>query len=415
MKKKIAALLSLLMVSAVILPLLIKPVSSTPARSAPPIVSTAWLNANLRLTNLVVLDIRSPDLYNAGHIPGAINVPDYLWYANPPFGEKAPWMEMPPEDYLFELIGNASITRDSIVVVVGGTSGPLAPIPLALYSTAGITRVAITLLYAGIENVCILDGGYDKWVADRYSTETTPRMPTPKTYSGTVKKGMIVSKQYVASKVGQSIIVDSRDAEVYLGFIQEPWTARVGHIPTARSFPTPWLWNLNLNATGTGVNYATYKDVNVLETFANCIIGADKTKEIIIYCGVGGYASTMYFVLSEVLNYKDVKIYDGSAQEWTADLQLPVAYEGLGSEYMELQTDHNELQSRYNALQNSYNSLQRNYDELQGSYRSLQADYDELAKSTTPAYWTWTFVVTTIIFVLLTVWFAIKSRAKKVQ
>jgi thiosulfate/3-mercaptopyruvate sulfurtransferase len=40
-------------------------------------------------------------------------------------------------------------------------------------------------------------------------------------------------------------------------------------------------------------------------------------REIIVYCGVGGYASTNYFVLSEVLGYENVKIYDGSAQEWT--------------------------------------------------------------------------------------------------
>ncbi|MEM3730502.1 MAG: sulfurtransferase [Candidatus Bathyarchaeia archaeon] len=448
MRKKSVALLTVILVSALVLPIFGRAANSSSTRSIPPIVSTNWLYENLGLAELVVLDIRSPELYNAGHIPGAINFPDGLWYANPPFGADAPWMEMPSSDYLFELLGNASITSDSYVVVVGSTSGPLAPLPLALYATATITRVAITLLYAGVKNVAILDGGHDKWVADGYPTETTPNIPTPITYTGTVKSEMLVSKGYVASKIGYSTIVDARDLEVYLGFIQEPWTARVGHIPTARSFPTPWLWNLNLNVTGTEAIYATYKNVDLLEMLAYYIVGTNKSEEIIVYCGVGGYASTMYFVLSEVLNYTNVKVYDGSAQEWTGDLQLPVVYEGLGSEFMELQgnytdllSDYNSLSSSYNVLQsnytnllnnynilqgnytdllNKYNTLQSNhnalssaYDTLQNNYNKLLQDYDELSKSTTPAYLTCAFVVTTIVFLVAAVYLGLKLKEKK--
>jgi len=412
MLKKEAIFLGIVLVSAMILPLIIEDVYSTPTRSIPPIVSTEWLYNNLSLSNLVILDIRSAELYNAGHIPGAINVPDVMWYVNPPFSDTFPWMEMPPEDYLKELIGNASITPDSWVVVVGSTSGPLVPIPVALYSTGGITRVAMTLLYAGIENVAILDGGYEKWVEDEYSVETTPNIPTPTTYTGTLNTEMIVSKEYVASKIGEAIIVDARDLEVYLGFIQEPWCARVGHIPTARSFPTPWLWDLNLNATGTGVNYTTYKSEDVLSDLTALIVGTNKSAEIIVHCGVGGYASTMYFVLSEVLNYTNVKMYDGSAQEWTSDFELPVVYEYLGSEYMDLQGNYTGLQDDYNNLQDSYNELQDDYNELQDDYNELQDKYDELAASTLPAYLVWILAATTVIFLLVSVYLAAKLRAK---
>ena len=47
------------------------------------------------------------------------------------------------------------------------------------------------------------------------------------------------------------------------------------------------------------------------------VIGWNRYKEIIAYCGVGGYASTTYFILKEVLGYPNVKFYDGSAREWT--------------------------------------------------------------------------------------------------
>jgi 3-mercaptopyruvate sulfurtransferase SseA len=41
-------------------------------------------------------------------------------------------------------------------------------------------------------------------------------------------------------------------------------------------------------------------------------------------------------VLSEVLNYTNLKIYGGTAQEWTGGPQLPVVYKDPNSEYMEL-------------------------------------------------------------------------------
>lgn len=235
---------------------------------------------------------------------------------------------------------------------------------------------------------------------------------------------MIVSKEYVADKIGSAIIIDSRDLEVSLGFIQEPWTARLGHIPTARSFPTPWLWSINKNETSGEAVYITYHDVSLLETLAEYIVGTNKSKEIIVYCGVGGYASTMYFILSEVLGYEDVKVYDGSAQEWTGNMELPVVYEGLGSEYLALSRDYANLQNRYDMLQNNYNRLRNDYNKLRedynellnehnklrDDYNNLLSRYNELIGTTTPAYLTYIFVATTIVFLLVSVYLGIKAR-----
>jgi thiosulfate/3-mercaptopyruvate sulfurtransferase len=286
--------------------------------NVPPIVTTNWLEDNLYRKNLVVLDVRDAGSYSAGHIPGAINVPEAEWYVNDPFTVpvETPWMELPSVGELFSMIGNAGITSHSVVVVVGSTGGPLSPVPLALYSTTGIARVAITLLYAGIRNVAILDGGHDKWVADGYPTESGTITPTPVKYNGIVKSGMFVSMQYVNSRIGKSIIVDSRDPEVYNCSIGEPWAAYNGHIPTARNMPAPSLWNVKADGEGLAV-YITYKDIGALKKIASDVIGRARCRDIIVYCGVGGYESTVYFVLSRVLGYDHVKLYDGSAQEWT--------------------------------------------------------------------------------------------------
>lgn len=290
-----------------------------PSRDIDPIVSTDWLYDNLGAEDLVILDVRSPGEYGPGHITGAINSPEGNWYINPPFGPDLPWMELPPVEDLFATIGSAGITGDSLVVVVGRTSD-LPPPAFAVYALAGATRVADTLLYAGVKNVAILDGGYDKWVADGKPTSDVPVTPALVTYTGKVNEAMFVSKDYVEKRIGKSTIIDARDADVYFGVTQEPWTPYPGHIPSATSLPAPWLWTFT---DGIG----TYKDAGVLREMASGVIGWHGfSKEIIVYCGVGGYASTAYFVLSEVLGYKNVKIYDGSAQEWTAQGEPVVLY-----------------------------------------------------------------------------------------
>lgn len=238
-------------------------------------------------------------------------------------------MELPPVEDIVANIKAVGITGDSKVVVVSRTVGHELFGP-AEYAVAGATRVAVTLIYAGIENVAILDGGWDKWVADGRDTTTEVPEITPSTYTADVNEAMFVSMDYVQERIGRILrckIVDSRDADVYFGVTNEPWAQYPGHIPSAKSLPVPWLWNVD-------VNYTTYKDTAVLEDMAAGVVGGQVCswwgcfpREIIIYCGVGGYASTNYFVLSEVLGYENVKIYDGSAQEWTWADNPVVLYE----------------------------------------------------------------------------------------
>ncbi|UCF73841.1 MAG: sulfurtransferase [Deltaproteobacteria bacterium] len=294
-------------------------VDGSPAtRAIEPLVSTQWLEDHIDTPNLVILDVRAPDNYAKGHIPGAINVPGLgNFYVNL-FCKEVPWMELPEQGALFTTIGNAGITGNSLVVVVGRTVEPYAG-----YALADAARVAITLLYAGIENVAILNGGYDKWAAEGKTTSTVPVTPTALPYTGVVNKAMFVPKGYVEDKIGKSVIVEAREADVYFGLIQEPWTQRAGHIPSAKCLPSPWLWTFAKDKNGV-VTYGTWKDCNVAKEMASAVLGKDASQEIIVYCGVGGYASPLYFVLTQAIGYTNVKIYDGSMQEWSADPKAPV-------------------------------------------------------------------------------------------
>jgi len=145
------------------------------AREIDPIVSTDWLEQNLYKEGLVIIDIRIPPDYDAGHIPGSINEPFVKGATDSgcPFSnwiicKDGLWLEVPDKDDLFDTIGSLGISFNSSVVIV---TGPLPGQP-PIYATANATRVALTLIYAGVKNVAILDGGYPKWVADEGAVTT---------------------------------------------------------------------------------------------------------------------------------------------------------------------------------------------------------------------------------------------------
>ena len=293
-----------------------------PIRAIDPIVSTQWLEDNIDTPNLVILDARDPDFYAAGHIPNSINVPGlgnfYLCLFAPDCGL---WMELPEDEALFTTIGNAGITGDSLVVVVGRTVDPFAA-----YAVADAARVAITLIYAGVDDVAMLNGGYDKWAAEGKATSIVPVTPTAVAYTGVADKAMFVTKDYVEKKLKKpkkSTIVETREADIYFGIIQEPWTVRAGHIPSAKDLPAPWFWTFEIDEYGV-ITYGTWKDTSAIREMALAVLGDDASEEIIVYCGVGGYASPDWFALTQMIGYENAKIYDGSMQEWSADPTLEV-------------------------------------------------------------------------------------------
>ena len=68
----------------------------------------------------------------------------------------------------------------------------------------------------------------------------------------------------------------------------------------------------------------TFKSKEELEAMAAGIVGTDLSKEIIAYCDTGRLCTGWWFVLREILGYKDVKSYDGSSQEYAKDPNAPM-------------------------------------------------------------------------------------------
>jgi len=267
------------------------------ARSIPAIVPVEWLEQNLVNPDLVVVDIRSSLLYKKNHIPGALNAPFASWLAK----DSDLMLELPADQALLDLLGSLGISRESAVVVVNKTDSD--------WDRADATRVAWTCTVAGIENVSVLDGGYNYWLNLNKPVTADIVPPIRKTYIGDIRRATVTSKDSVMNNIGRSVLIDARLPEDYFGV-----TENKGHIQSALNLPAPWAY------TSVGL----FKDLNVLQAMASGIIGENAQKEIIVYCEVGGFASTWWFILSEVLGYQNVKIYDGSFQEWSKDPLAPV-------------------------------------------------------------------------------------------
>ena len=84
-----------------------------------------------------------------------------------------------------------------------------------------------------------------------------------------------------SESLGRALMIAARDADVYFGVMGEPFVDKAGYIPSARSLPTAWMRNPD----------GTCKDAKVLSAMASGVIDKHKA-EIVVYCGVGGYASS---------------------------------------------------------------------------------------------------------------------------
>jgi thiosulfate/3-mercaptopyruvate sulfurtransferase len=272
------------------------------AGAADPLVSPDWLQKNLANPKVIIVDIRKGKEYEKEHIPNAINVFYNYWaVASNGLGN-----EIPSDDDLRELVGALGIGKDATVVVVGKAE--------ALVDRVNMTRVAWTLKYAGVRNVSVLNGGYDRWVAGKKKISTRPQYGKRVIYDAPFNKGIYADKAHVTASLGKAMIVDVREEPYFKGVKKLDFVAKPGHIKGAVNLPSIQMFT----------EAGAFKALKELAAMATPVVGSDKDKEIIVNCDSGRVASAWWFILHEALGYKNVKIYDGSAQDWTRDPAGPV-------------------------------------------------------------------------------------------
>lgn len=277
------------------------------AEPAAPLVSAQWLKEHQGDPALVVLDVRSAidgggaEAYAKAHIPGAVHS-DYDKGGWRVTRNGVPFM-LPNKAALEKLIGETGIDEDTHVVVV--------PAGVSATAFGAAARVYWTLKVAGHPAVSILDGGFAAWQAAAYPVESGRSAPSPRIFTAQLDERLLAEVEAV-ERNERATLVDARPASYFAGKEKAPAAKAYGHIPGA----------INLDS-------ATFYDpvTNRLRPKAQLekIAASLPAGPVVAYCNTGHWAATDWFVLSVVLGRPDVRLYDGSMVEWTANPQRPVA------------------------------------------------------------------------------------------
>jgi thiosulfate/3-mercaptopyruvate sulfurtransferase len=283
---------------------------------ASPLVSPAWLSENLDGSKLVIIDLRnkidkgSYETFLEGHIPGAIHS-DYLndgWRV----GRDGVVGLLPEAEQFQSLARRLGVSDNTHVVVV----------PAGVSSTdfGSAARAYWTFKVFGHDNVSILDGGFAAWRDFAPAKIETGAFiaPEPGNFVARFNPEFYIGTSDVAAfaaNPGQALLVDGRTDEQFYAGGKHPKAAKAGRIPSAVLMDQDKAYSPEGNRLKSRDELA--------EIYRNL---GDIT--IVSYCNTGHWAATNWFVMSEILGQKNVKLYDGSMVEWTANTDLPLDTSG---------------------------------------------------------------------------------------
>ena len=253
---------------------------------------------------VAIIDFRKQDSYNKGHLPGAINL-----YRNEFQDTTLPYAGMRMNKSLVaERLGKAGITEKATLIVYDDKG------------SSDASRFWWLLNLYNFEQVYLLDGGIGHWekmggTLSRINPEITTEVFR---FPDQPDKPLLITKEnllkLIKSNASNVFLLDARSAEEYKGQYLKAGAKKAGRI--SKSINIDWS-----EAVDYGNTY-TFKPLAELEKIYGKI-GASREDTIIVYCHSGVRSSHTTFVLTQLLNYKNVLNYDGSWVEWSYDDDLP--------------------------------------------------------------------------------------------
>lgn len=260
------------------------------------LVTTAWLAENLSEPDVIVLCIDStPEFYSKGHIPGArqIKLEDIA------ITRDGTPNELPSVETLKHVFEAAGVSNSSRVVLYGER--------LNLFAA----RAYFTLDYLGVAaRVALLDGGIEKWTAERRPLST--EIPQAKTTTLVVspRAEILVDTKTVRElsqkKPGSIALIDARPTKEFTGEQLSEDVAKAGHIPGAKGL----FW---MDMLVSRQNPVLKPEAELRHMYSE--VNARTDQPLVTYCRTGMQAAFDYFV-AKYLGYEP-SMYDASFYEWS--------------------------------------------------------------------------------------------------
>ena len=244
----------------------------------------------------LVLDLRPPDAYAAGHVPSAIHLD--LWGVSLIDTDPAPL--------------KAFMWMIEHVLAVHGVDGTT---PVVVYDEQSGVRAARAfwfLEYFGHPSARMLDGGFSAWQRAGLAVERDAAPAPLSDWTGLREDSCLATWRHVRSAVGRSgtVLLDTRSDGEYCGTTVR--AKRGGAIPGAVHIE----WTRNLTPEG------EFKPaVELRQMYEDA--GVTPDREVITYCQ-GGYRAAHSYLALRLLGYPRVRMYIGSWKEWGDRDDLPI-------------------------------------------------------------------------------------------
>jgi molybdopterin synthase sulfurtransferase len=257
-----------------------------------------------------------PEEYEESHIPGALYLDTNL------LESRDDWNRRSPEE-LEQALRSLGITRDTTVILYGrDTEGDAnEKWPGRRAGQIAAFRAAMILRYSGVDDIRLLDGGYDWWVRAGYPLETVVREPSP------------VSSFGVQIPLRPDIIVDIDEAKQILADRKHAalvsvrtWNEHIGKVsgynyidPAGRIAGDVWG-----NCGSDAYHMQHYRNVdNTMRAYPEIEsiweeVGITAEKRVAFYCGTGWRASETWFY-AYLMGWQRPAVYDGGWFEWSQD------------------------------------------------------------------------------------------------
>jgi thiosulfate/3-mercaptopyruvate sulfurtransferase len=247
-------------------------------------------------------------LFEQAHIPGAA-------YLDTCQIERAPLWNKVSDDALLELLLARGVRHDTTVILYGRNNLAAA-------------RMAHLLLYAGVSDVRLLDGGFALWQAGGHACERGPgRLSVAARDFGIAfpahPEYMIgIAEVRALLERGDGTLASIRTAAEFTGKVSGySYISVAGDIPGARWGRAGEDGDVNSMSTYHRANGGMKPAADISRQWAEAGIVSDR--RTVFYCGTGWRAS-MAFFYAWLMGWNDISVYDGGWCEYS-ELGLPIA------------------------------------------------------------------------------------------
>jgi len=268
------------------------------------LLTTEWVDQHKKDANLLLVEVDvDTNAYETGHIEGAIT-----WNWTTQLNDQLR-RDILSKEQLQDLLGKSGVNADTTLVLYGDNNNWFA------------AYAYWQLKIFGHNNVKLMNGGRKKWVLENRKLVSEVPSPKPTTYLAKDADTSIRAHQvdvFATLNNRSEVLVDVRSPQEFSGEVIAPpgmteTAQRGGHVPGAVNIP----WGKAVNEDG------TFKVADELQKLYGGA-GVSQDKAVITYCRIGERSAHTWFVLQELLGYKNVRNYDGSWTEWGSMVGVPV-------------------------------------------------------------------------------------------